>query len=1380
MNPSGLFSLQGILRNQKALALISTHTGETLKTFDALQYQLRQLFGMLYFIGDVPAEAIARKLSVLERFPGEGKRPQTLRTDDVISLMLAVKSGKFGKVAAESSLAEVARIFRLPPNIILSYSDISRYLSGAARPTTHVAETAYAAAHQFLQTQESIFGGMVSMQVALGQTLKYLRELPEILTGATAQPAAPLPEPVLRVTGLAPGATAADLWHLLTAGDYNWYDFTGKAPYELKKAPGYVLSAQELRETMKEVGTIAKAVSPTSPMMRDAISKLTEWQNRVAAIVDTTSRMTSENAFKFLEQQAQGAAQSLKHFGEIASDVSKGLKTASDFLGKWRGMPFEIAHPHVQELIGDINASRQQLTHMLESVQTMQRYLVERMVGATPQERERLQKLYTAMGERGVEILEQMGQVELTSHLLRGAAAEMRPEQLRRQRVFAQASRMQHMLWLPWQVEMVQMFGMLPAQQAFQEAAQAQLAGVPFYTAMGEEPQVLQTFRRMAAREAARQYYRGEGAAAFFGTFQTPVIADIERALGFAEPILTYGSYAAVAEIASRNLFQRGLFFGQKAIMGETLGSVLGKLGIQIGGTAAATAGGVAAGQAAAQTLAGGTAGILGAPIGAVGATTLGALAAAVGITWPAYELARATGLYQGEDYWSQLLRGARGMWGAAVASFAIPYHQLRLGAGELLRRVTGQEPRYGWRDIPLEAWRRGMLAGAWAAGEVPDEMESFQRALRAAGLGEAFTPEEQNAMRSTMALYGIPTERMPQFMAAFRDYEKFMGLQPGAMAEVLAKTAQLSGPAFVQFTERMKQLMPRREEMALTQPYLALISEYMSTVLQRGAPVEYALGGLGRWSDFILQALRSGRAPQWIEQQIVAQEVLRPQMAALGMPVGDVLLRRMVEFGQRTGFGERFMMQQWVAMAQRYGMSFPAETMAMVMNEGDMGALMAIRGMQMVQGLATTLRWGPQQIAQAGIELGRLQPWQQQEYLRSFGLTSPYDWSNVIRRQIAAGVFPQEMARLITHDEFGRPIYYETAWQLQQLQRQREMAMSTFGIRQMGWRVTSQEQMMGLERAYQDWSIPIQRRDARFYADLNLARMGLAIRQLEWNLGLGDQMAQRQESINRQLFELQYMWRREDLATSAFRNQMRYQWQVQDFTRQANYLNLQVGWQLEDIDEAIRYAQGRDRLRLMRQRERLVTMANMQRSDLERAQERARVVHGWEMEDIDKARERLEKEYELRREMLKLDDEARKKSREFAREQLELMRREYEHLKVKRQELEEGFKWEDEMLKARRQAEDQSLAFEKERYALEKKFYDEMMPLQEKYWKQMEQYEKASQGAWLAMNGYLEKFAQFLDSIGVGSQRYNNWVNFWRVGEQGASTLNQLNRDLP
>jgi hypothetical protein len=963
----------------------------------------------------------------------------------------------------------------------------------------------------------------------------------------------------------------------------------------------------------------------------------------------------------------------------------------------------------------------------------------------------------------------------------------LRPELQRRRENFRRSQTIQHALWAPWQVEMMRAFGELPAQEAFLYAAEVdKLQSDAAYLSGGTSVGVSAEAGRRSADAAFAQYYRGRGAESGFlgiSAFINRMMADnpaLARTLGSVQPWLTGAGYLLMGELYTSQMTggRMGLFLGDD---GKLFGrhSVVGNIP-RFGRDVGAAFSLMGQHPQALGTIAGmGAAGATAA--GLAGAGIVAGTAAVIGAGW---EAARSLGALPGrQDFLTELGSGARNIWGEIVKS-----HDELFLVSNLLSGMGFPE---AWKQAQQDA----AIAGAWAAGYMPsdsdDDVTKARRALVGAGYakGDRIDPQAIAASRAQAAAIGLTDlDQWARVYAGLGQFEGALGMEAGDIFSQMAQNARSTGfmgaqaTQYVEIMGRLMQTLPESQR-----PYAMagqeLAGMQAQTLMQLGKR-----DVIGMMPSLLRQGVAQAQMGMTVvDKQIeLANRTTQRQILGMGLEF-SMRIPEMLQWGMEYGQDPMLGAQLAARASAAYGGATPrfgADYFIDMARPGAMRAWDMQRYSDVSAALApyaTQFRWDGDTLEAITRRMGDLDAYGRQQFMRSFGLTSGFDWSNAIRGQLSVrgpgqlGIEEYDtLASMITHDTLGRPIYFQPQREMNRLGVRQDRGRQELYFAQAGTQLYHQEQLMMASRALEDFqygALPDgqsrAQRDARFYADLNLDRMRLNIRQAEFNLGVGAGYQDRQRALQRQMMEMQYQWRSDDIGVAGYRANVQYQWQREDFAVNRNVLNLQSRWEMEDLDEAIRFSSGRDRIRLMRQRDRTVTMQNVQRSQLDRQEARGATAFEWGEEDRAKALDRLNKEMAIKREMVSLDEESIKKQREFAREQIELMRREEGFLTTKRGEMEDQFKLEDDYRKDRRESEDASLQAQKDRLAQEKKFYEEMKPLQDAYILAMETYEDNMQAHWLAANGYMAEFKKFLEEeLAEGKGLYEIWRKFWQIPE--------------
>jgi hypothetical protein len=141
-----------------------------------------------------------------------------------------------------------------------------------------------------------------------------------------------------------------------------------------------------------------------------------------------------------------------------------------------------------------------------------------------------------------------------------------------------------------------------------------------------------------------------------------------------------------------------------------------------------------------------------------------------------------------------------------------------------------------------------------------------------------------------------------------------------------------------------------------------------------------------------------------------------------------------------------------------------------------------------------------------------------------------------------------------------------------------------------------------------------------------------------------------KQWGIQKQMFDLQTGYQREDFNKQQARMDVKWGWQQEDFAWNRESFHIQSGWELEDLQRALRYASsGRERMDIRRQIERQSIMNDRKETEMDRAESRAGAQHGWDQEDLDTAKRRFEEMRPLQEELLNLQKEQFELSKEQA-----------------------------------------------------------------------------------------------------------------------------------
>lgn len=182
--------------------------------------------------------------------------------------------------------------------------------------------------------------------------------------------------------------------------------------------------------------------------------------------------------------------------------------------------------------------------------------------------------------------------------------------------------------------------------------------------------------------------------------------------------------------------------------------------------------------------------------------------------------------------------------------------------------------------------------------------------------------------------------------------------------------------------------------------------------------------------------------------------------------------------------------------------------------------------------------------------------------------------------------------------------------------------------------------QQIALNRAQQDYSFGVQTQQ-------------LALRQQ--GITLGQQQFYERQGLQRQQFDYQTSFQRNEMQIERGQQRQRYEWQMQDFAFNRNMSELQFGFSMTDYDENIRYATGRERRVMMRHRDQAVLTQSMNMGQLDRQEGRAKEQQKWAEELYARQKEHFEKNVDFQKQEMELSKRHFEQNHELEQRQFQL-----------------------------------------------------------------------------------------------------------------------------
>lgn len=248
---------------------------------------------------------------------------------------------------------------------------------------------------------------------------------------------------------------------------------------------------------------------------------------------------------------------------------------------------------------------------------------------------------------------------------------------------------------------------------------------------------------------------------------------------------------------------------------------------------------------------------------------------------------------------------------------------------------------------------------------------------------------------------------------------------------------------------------------------------------------------------------------------------------------------------------------------------------------------------------IGTEGQWGgmaPRSMEAMAAQLGPMPYFQRQRTVQQMFGTTPYDWSDIMRRQ--------ELPQQALYEEGGLPAGMTETWGIQAEMRGRRQertigrAMEDIG---------ELEKARGLNREIYD----IQTEMRQVGYDLRIKSFDLQKQQAEHELkwfGTAFEMQQKHftESwaLQKEIFELRADWREDDFARQQSQAEERMSWTREDLAYRKETFEMQAGWRQKDF---------------VRGQARAETQMGWVRQDLEYRKETFELKNKWQLESFDR-----------------------------------------------------------------------------------------------------------------------------------------------------------------
>jgi hypothetical protein len=1050
------------------------------------------------------------------------------------------------------------------------------------------------------------------------------------------------------------------------------------------------IQAFELGAQQREIGVAYEGVADQRRAVARAVSGVQESVGKDRFTSITASLRDSSSKLAVAMDDARVAVTDVKDV--LRKRLQGSLEDQVEILQEWRET--------LGNRMGGLSAYRGtvaiQAQALMEEAQNVDTLPARRTAALA--KAEKLQKQLTRAELDSLDLSEQVRAID-------AAQDELKPQVRAARRGQKRAGNIQHLMWLPWQLDMAQMFGAQQAEAALQvtagvEASQAQAA---FYTGQAYSGSALDLAQRQASAQSWGQYYMGQGAALTSGVggfnkllANNPLLG---RVAGIVAPVGTGVAYVAQAEIAAR------------AMSGGTVG-VLGAIGAA-------------------------------APYALAAATPL----AGIGLGYGAYKL------LGGQASPSEIIVG-----GAAVLGSSI--EQDFYGARGTLGDITPMGRRWGdW-----VAQTTGIVPDE--ATKLKNQVELLFPELSGKTNVEDLEAARTQMARVGMSASAMPSD-IGKLVVAARGMGTTTGDLARALADAGIRSGRSLGALGIasSITQTLSNIAIRQPD--LLTGAIDKVDTLTKAIGRYGYPRGITGAEQGQLLNARLTSYRDMSDEEFITR-VTDEFQISPLAAAFGQtPIGIRAANAESVIGLPAGYLTTSMAQATSDLARRRPADFSAisQRITDLTYFDPAGArLQAERGPQYAQ-LYARGEWRGIDQARAGsmgdaLSRRGLTMLEASNEIDRFTGTSDWGWSQLMR--------DQGMPELAILNPDGTPRGFWENRAIQDVQRpyqrqrqQDEFAYQRGAIARARQRTSTQP---GGGWWAEDQIRAISRSEDLWQTNMGIQRMDLQIAQSSWEANEGAALQNQQRAIQRQLFEQGIRWQRTDIMVGMQRAATQRDWQLQDFSTNRNTFELQQGWQMEDIDRAIRYSSGRDRFQLMRQRERAATMANVQREQMEREESRAGIQYGWSREDAEKGLRRLDEESDLRRKLLNIDDERVKKQQQFARDALKLMEEERKHADVAKQNQQQYWNMQDIQIAQSREEEKASLDYQDARLKKDEDYFNTLTPLQEEYWKAEREGENAQIMHWAAINKQFEALDAFVRRLDENGDIGKKWRAFWAV----------------